>query len=96
MFEKSQSSDLEIPQQARTIYRNKDGTIRDCSVKQEKQKHQKEVFERLAEWEKGMAKADSDPEEHEDLERAKNNKVWDDPMRRWEGPAPKKHLSCKF
>ena len=43
-----------------------------------------------------MAKVDSDPEEHEDLERAKNNKVWDDPMKRWEGPAPKKHLSCKF
>jgi len=30
MFEKSDSSDLEIPEQARakTIYRNKDGTIR--------------------------------------------------------------------
>ena len=28
MFDNDESSDLEIPQQARTIYRKKDGTIR--------------------------------------------------------------------
>lgn len=49
-----------------------------------------EVLSRLAEWEKGMKKADSDEEElakhnyDEDYVLAQKNKIWDDPMKRWE------------
>ena len=54
-------------------------------------------MERLAEWERGMKKQESDKEkDHQDLEYAKNNKIWSDPMKRWEEKNPIKLLSCKF
>lgn len=33
---------------------------------------------------------------NEDLYMAKNNKIWNDPMKRWENKMKSKALTCKF
>lgn len=46
-----------------------------------------------------MKKENSEDEKeqaHEDVEFAKNNKVWDDPMKRWQAKNPMKLVVCKY
>lgn len=44
-----------------------------------------------------MKKQKSDDQHaHQDVEYAKNNKAWDDPMKRWESKHPMKLLVCKY
>ena len=56
--EKSEDSDIEVDRNAskqfKTVYRNKDGTIREESMAVKKERHQQQVYNTLEEWSKGM------------------------------------------
>ena len=54
--QESEDSDLHVSDKARTIYRdrNQQGTIKMFSKEKEKEMKKDAVFNKLAEWEKGM------------------------------------------
>lgn len=73
----------------KTIYRNKDGTIREHSKETEKQLHQEKIMKRLGQWEKGLKQADkkelisfgkADISDDYKIELAQRE-MFDDPMR---------------